>query len=607
MTRHTLKPLVVAVGLALTAPAFAVNLDFTGSNIYMKFLDGNQRTTSPASGDTASGADQGQWTEFELNMKATISRQVEAGVRLQSRSPAAYWTNFGFANNEGFGGPNDQIYPQQSKFVKLRGAYVQLTPGYNWLDQARIGSSDWGSFDPFTVGKVRYIDRDNYNGLYFKGPVYGGGSYEFARVSLPNYLQFNYGQGPSCCSSDATQYNEGVYVFQYKHDFKTWRLAGSYQHFEDDVLDSADTNPLDGTGSQDFGKNQVLMLKAEGSVLPGVDVRGAYYKSKYKAPLFDQPWIGNPKSSINDDAFKIDIDVSSLPVPGLTFNFQYFDIGAGYYSNLAARRESDILLSEGSESAWYNWGQSLWLGGAAKEYQQGAATPKCQTNVGGRCNANPGLQGGANGITDNDFMDFDEPPAESALGWKGFTLLAAYEFMNTPMTFEYTNLDYNYNWRNYSPTGPLSNFYKLNQDRKTSIYVFRASHVVQAFGGIELGFKWKMVDDKDNAAEIATAPALVIGTRETEDNGYSFAVGNQLFSHLYGQLSWGSYSRDIKFGPTNYDNDKDIWSLKFAYNLAGLEIGALAQWIDGRGDPTQSGTQIDFKQYRMKTFVKAIF
>ena len=103
-------------------------------------------------------------------MKVNISKQVEAGVRLQSRSPASYWTNFGFANNEASAIPNN-IHPQQSKYVKLRGAYVLLTPGYAWLDQALIGSSDWGMFDPFTIGQVRYIDRDNYNGLYFKGKL----------------------------------------------------------------------------------------------------------------------------------------------------------------------------------------------------------------------------------------------------------------------------------------------------------------------------------------------------------------------------------------------------------------------------------------------------
>ncbi len=75
--------------------------------------------------------------------------------------------------------------------MKLRGAYVELSPGYNWLSQVRIGTSDWGMFDPFTVGKIRYIDRDNYNGLYFKGPMAAGSTWELARVSLPNYLQFN--------------------------------------------------------------------------------------------------------------------------------------------------------------------------------------------------------------------------------------------------------------------------------------------------------------------------------------------------------------------------------------------------------------------------------
>ena len=46
--------------------------------------------------------------------------------------------------------------------------------------------------------------------------------------------------------------------------------------------------------------------------MDGVDVKGAYYYSKYKAPLFDQPWINSPKSSINDHAFKFDVSLSSL-------------------------------------------------------------------------------------------------------------------------------------------------------------------------------------------------------------------------------------------------------------------------------------------------------
>ena len=38
---------------------------------------------------------------------------------------------------------------------------------------------------------------------------------------------------------------------------------------------------------------------------------------------------------------------------------QYFNIGAGYVTAPGARRESDVLLTEGSESAWFGWGDPL--------------------------------------------------------------------------------------------------------------------------------------------------------------------------------------------------------------------------------------------------------
>ena len=577
-----LSPVAAALALSMSAPAFAAGIDFSGSNIYMKFLDGDQRRVSLDSGDTASGTDNGQWTEFELRIKATISKQVEAGVRLQSRSPAAYWTDFGFA---------DETAPTRSKFVKLRGAYVLLTPGYRWLDQALIGSTDWGYFDPFTIGKVRYIDRDNYNGIYLKGPLpLAGSSWEFARLSLPNYLQSNYGQGPSCCTTDSTQFNEAVYIGQLRGTFGPARLATSYQVFDDHKL-ATDPNEFDGRDRETFAKNNVFMLKGEASVLDGVDVRGAYYRSKYSAPLFDQPWINSPKSSINDDAFKFDVEVSALPVPGLSFAYQYFNIGAGFYSNTAARRESDVLLTEGSEAAWFNWGQAIWLGGAAKDYDQ------VPSSMGSTIH-----QPSANGLVDNAFIDFDEAPSESVQGWKGHTVIASYEIAKTPMSLEYTRIDYNNNWQNYSPTGPLSNYFALNSDRKTNIAIFRVSRVLPVAGGLELGFKYKRVDDK-NRGQISNAT----DDRNTLDSGYTVSVGNQLFGDLYGSLSYGRYSRDITLAGRKIDNDKSIVSLRLAYNLAGFELGTLAQWIDGKGDPTESGNRTDIKQYRLKTFAKVIF
>jgi hypothetical protein len=601
MKKPALTLLALAAGLAIATPAMAQKIDFSGSNIYMKFLDGDQRRSSDSSGDTSTGADQGQWTEFELRMKATISKQVEAGVRIQSRSPAAYWTNFGFANNEGFTDSNAR--PQQSKFMKLRGAYVLLTPGYKWLDTALIGSSDWGQFDPFTVGQVRYIDRDNYNGLYFKGPLpMAGASWEFGRLSLPNYLQSNYGQGPTCCGTDDTQFNEAVYIAQLKGSIGGAKLTTSYQWFNDRILKDGNNTDLDGRDTETFAKNNVFMLKGEGTVAGMVDVKGAYYRSEYKAPLFDQPWINSPKSSINDRAFKLDIGLNSLPVSGLSVNYQYFNIGAGYYSNTATRREVDVLLTEGSEAAWYKWGQSLWLGGAAKDYQQAPSSAKCFVGGGGVCRSDSGLAAGANGLVDNDFMDFDEAPNESVQGWKGHTLLVNYEVAKIPMSLELTRVGYNYNWQDYSPTGPLSNYFKLNNDRKTSIAVFKIGYVAPVFGGLELGAKYKLVDDK-NKGQIINAT----DDRDTKDAGLTLSVGNQLFGDLYGQVSYGRYAREVLAPGYGVRNVKNILSTRFTYNLAGFETGVLAQWINGDGDPQEASRLEKIKQYRMKAFVKAIF
>jgi outer membrane protein assembly factor BamA len=181
---------------------------------------------------------------------------------------------------------------------------------------------------------------------------------------------------------------------------------------------------------------------------------------------------------------------------------------------------------------------------------------------------------------------------------------------NTPMSLEYTKIDYNQNWQNWGgkqnvfdviswggPTGPG---FKANTDRSTDIIAFKAGHVFPVMGGLDTNFKWKYVRDEDK--NDATTGA---DDRETKDNGFSVGVGNQLFSHLYASVSYGRYNRDIKLGAATFDNEKDIWSLRFNYNLPGFELGSIAQWIDGRGDPTQSGTQIDLRQYRLKVYVKA--
>jgi len=584
MKAHQIKPICLAISLAFSGSAAATTIDFSGSNYYMKFLDGNMLGAPSGSIDTASGGDQGQFTELNLIFKAVISPQVQAGGRIQSRSSAAYWSEYGGFGQENSVGNNEVNH---QKMMKLRGAYVELTPGYSWLNLARIGTNDWGMFDAFTVGKVRYIDRDNYNGIYLKGPMSAGSSWEVARVSLPTYLQFNYGQGPVCCSTDSTQYNEAVYIAQFKVPVGDTKVTSSIQSFVDHTL-APTANPSTGTNDKGIYKNNVLSFKGDGTLTDSMDVRGAFYRS-FSSPTggsVGEPWGNTPRGGINDNAYKLDVDLTQTPVENLSLNFQYFNIGAGYYSTAAARRESDVLLTEGSEAAWYNWGNTLWAGGAAADYTQGAASPK------GR----PSGTGTQNGLTDNDFMDFNESPAESVIGWKGLTVLGKYEVSNTPMSLELTRVSYNNNWQNYSATGPLYNVFAAYQDRKTNIVAFKLNHNFQAMGGIDANFKLKRVDDKDGVNTSITTDDITV-----LDNGLSLSAGNQLFSQLYGTVSFGRYLRKNTTGGVEVNNAKSIYGVKLAYNLPGFEVGMLTQWIQGFAGATK------VQQYRMKTFAQVNF
>ncbi len=618
MKKLTLKPLCLAIGVAMAGSASAMDIDFSGTNFYMKFLDGNQRTAAQGSIDTTSGADQGQFTEMNLVFKATISPKVEAGGRIQSRSSASYWTDYGGFGNEG--NVNNNV--NDMKFMKLRGAYVQLSPGYSWLTQARVGTSDWGMFDPFTMGKIRYIDRDNFNGLYFKGPMVAGNSWEFARVSLPNYLGTNFSSGTTL----ANQANQAIYIAQFKQGLGNTRLMEGITYLNDQQNDPADTNLNNGQNLQDRFRNTILSLKADTGVGDSVALRGAFHHSTFSInnPAFVAVQGGNPYcfsvgpdpavsgngcgsttnsflttgvfgysmtpgANVNDNAYKVDLDWTPANIGGFSVNYQYFNIGAGYVSVGGARRESDVLLTEGSEAAWYRWGSTLWAGGRANDMQQVAVIQ-----------------------ADNGFTDFDETGAESVLGWRGNTFKLNYEAADTPMSLELTRVGYNTNWQNY---GGRANIYDVghgqgtydvylaNQERSTNIVAFKLAHTFAVMGGLDANFKYKTVNDMDKRSATTSAD-----DRYVLDNGATFSLGNQLTNDLYGTVSYGRYIRDIKSGVNAFNNSKSIYSLKFAYNLPGFETGLLTQWIQGHGNPSETvGADAKIMQYRLKAYAQVNF
>jgi hypothetical protein len=507
----TLLPAVPAI--AQDAPTLRI-----GGTTYTKWLWGNLReqgamynfTTIPGEGY----GDNGQGTELELLLSARLSSQVEVKGRIHSRFSQNFWTNFG-----GFGGDPTancvagncgEFDPRSNQYIKLRGIAVVLTPGY-LIDSATIGANDFGQFDPYVIGRIRYIDRDNAHGILLQGSGFNRKfTWDATRISLPRLWA-----GPSF-STGLFHAADAAYGFQTKFSLSDNIDVGgifSYVHDAEIAPQEADNNVDDGRDLTPRFRNGVGGVKASARLGDKVEVRGAFYHSYSNAdPVLTPKEFGlNGYSPVlagrhEDNSFKLDVTLSDPLDVGLSVNLQGFSIGSDYVAIMAARRESDVLLTEGHDPSFAFPGPSnasygvfkgnptrIGYGGWTSESQQVATI-----NV------------------DNEFTDFDEPFAETAIGWQGFTVNPVYGNGNLDLSGEYSFITYDTNWQAYNtpdisytktpyPTTELDsgvghNFrtaFQPFQDKRTHIAVLKGRYVLDFAKGIDIFGKAKFIHETD--------------------------------------------------------------------------------------------------------------
>lgn len=530
MRRKAFVLLCALLALALFVPGGASaqdsKLKITGTT-YTKWLWGTLRydgslynfTTVPGEGF----GDNGQGSEVELFLNARLSKEVAVAARIHSRFSQNQWTNFG-----GFGGsldPNGDGSPgpcvggdcgefdsRSNQYVKLRGVTVTLTPGYKWLDSATIGASDWGMFDPFVIGRIRYIDRDNGAGLLFQGSAadrkFG---YDVARISLPRLWA-----GPNYTTGDYPV-QDAAYGAQFRFTpSSVFDGALIYEWVNDVEVDARDLDIDDGRELRNRFENTVWGARFGLHLWDSkLDLRGAFYASDADS----EPALGAPASffgisgfspvpagELDDETWKLNVDLNDPFDVGLSFNFEVFDIGAEYVSMMAARRESDVLLTEGSDGTYAFPGPDNARFGVFGGNETGIGFGGWQGNA----------QQVATINVDNEFTDFDEPMAESAIGWKGFTLVPTFSTGALELAAEVSRIDYNTNWQAWGhPERPIldslfpnnesdaginsnRNAYAPFQDRETTIGVVRFKYLADVGSGLEIFGKYKMIDETDD-------------------------------------------------------------------------------------------------------------
>jgi hypothetical protein len=672
------KSLTAAAVAALVLPAGAQaqpgELEWFGS-VYAKFLDGDRSVQGALYNDAVEvpgdfGGDQGQGVEFELLFRSQVSKQVEIGGRIKARFNRNFWTNFG-----GFDRDEEDI--RSAQYMKLRGVYAIITPGYDWIDSATIGSNDFGMFDPYTQGKYRYIDRDNASGFLFQGSMFDNSvRWDLARVALPSLFA-----GPKFTTTDGTQgdpsteYEAGdaAYVGQVRwspnSDFNGTALAvyirdkeidpaeDRCRGIEDSVLLqeclSNGENTLDGTDEVTRYDNTVLGARAEYSGLGPLDISGGFYWSDYNVDetVCDGDINGNCRFSptlgkdADDTAWVLNLDIDDFLIPDLTFALQAFNHGEDYLSVQAARREQDVLLTEGWMGTWqwtrpdYNFGNRAFrdaIGGVGYAGWSGEAQQVVSL------------------MADNAFTDFDETVAMSVTGWKGFTIVPRYTIADIELQAEYTYVDYNQNWQacgsgaqgyaagcgsdyprnegtnSWGLGGWTRSVYSPYQDRETEIYGFRANYIWDIGNGIDLEFKYRFIEDDDDRVtkqafltdaydgypqapvnpdwipNVGLGGCVKCDDREAEYSQLGFSFGYQLHPDLYGKINVGRYEVDLVDGTidvapvalgfegspaTGYveyltgEHTKDMIGVELNYFLSGVEFGAIAEWWTGDYDP----------------------
>ncbi len=619
--KNLLFAVLVAACLVPPARAELVNFDLSG-NIYTKWLYRNNDSQgvlslgNPFWPDNMSG-DNGVGTEFELLINGKVGNNVEAGVRLKSRFGALWqdWWENGDINYDQQNTSGESLGQNHAQYIKLRGYWVRASPPFPGVESILVGSSDFGMFNEWTIGKIRYIDRDNGKGVFIKGAGHDDYfRYHIGAIALPKLWV---GPGWSTGIGDpnirnpfySSDWAYGARFDSMPTDGLALTLIGTLTRDAEIDLTDPDAvgsdfpsctddlgNPVAGcepNGAVDsFNRysNAVVTLESQIDVWDGgsFNVIGGFSHSQI------DPQLAANGVAQNEGVFPLVFDdvqgwfvrargeLFDVGADGLTLKVELFNIDEHFMTIFGARREADVLLTDG--------------------FIEGGQLPSLNLA--------------------NEFVDFDDAWYESIIGWRGVTGIAQYEAGVLDLTIEGTVIDYNTNAQNrdvdtiyptflhtdgYTDTDiydyanvldrgrdPRS-VYKRHQDRLSAIGMLKAVFKTGVGRGLQIGLKGKFIFDSDNRREpsldSAAAKALTgAGDEAFPDDDYlglitrgkvwvaypffdglSFQVGGQ-FDYWDEQNRKGSleqgYSDDVTVKVKPFlDIGYQLEGLKFRYHL----------------------------------------
>lgn len=627
-----------SMGLSSVAQAETANFELNGK-VYTKWLYKNDDSrgclslSNPFWEDNI-GGNNGVCTEFELNIRGRVSKYVSAGVRVKSRF-GALWQGW-WENGDTRRASENDIFPENTsgeslgmnhaQYMRLRGAWVRAAlpiPTVRWV---HVGASDLGMFNEWTIGKVRYIDRDNAGGVFVEGDTLERKiNYHLGVIAVPKLFV-----GPRWTTGlrdadDLAGFWGAEYAYALKvetNPFDDLRITMVGDYINDveadrndpdergvrDAADGADRaidwaprfRSVNATAELEYTPSWYDKLSINGlvafsnsKVFTDYAENGVQQDEGFSPVLFlfedgtdfDDPNAARVPTDARDLAGKALVEFFDPFGFGLSAKFEYFNIGEHFNAPFGARREADVLLTDGFITTGFIDGGQL-----------------------------PTLN------IANEFVDFDEAWFESIIGWHGATGFLEWQRGGLKADAEYTFITYNTNQQGRDTDNQYPDFlytsgftdvqsftadqdyanvydrgrdprsvYKEFQDRQSMIAVVNLEYLMPFGNNFIISGKGKFIDDFDGRRD--DAARLADGVEESDDYegqlylGYiaaSYQLTNELKMGLgYEHQFWDEKNRagSQEGGFFDYETTKNTGRMTAAYNFGGLSFSYLLEYF----------------------------
>lgn len=457
------------------------------------------------SGDNYAG-DNGACPEFSLNLIARPMAQIEAGFRIQSRFGQQFADYFENGDKRPtIDGSSESLGQNHAAYLALRGIYVRVAQPLPLIDWFLAGSNDLGFFDPWTVGRVRFIERFNSKGLFLQSSAGDYGKLILARIALNKlYGTANYNSLEEPLLSNPFWARDAIYAASLSTGrgvSDKFTITWNSNLILDEEADARDPDAPGSTNTVDarddvvavaprfVGFNSSLTARLSGfDSFRGLAILAFSHNNPDTDYVTNLALGGLGFSNIVYDTTTDFAALARLELPelfsgGTTLKLEYFNVGANFNAMVGSRREDDVLLTDG----FLGWGQLPTLNLA------------------------------------NEIMDFNDGFYESIIGWHGATLLVEQTAASLDLSAEFTAITYNTNLQDrnmdiYPGFGGFTGYtdtqlfsyantndrgrdprmvYARDQDRVSFLVVGKGNWKPGWWRGATLDLKLKFIRDQD--------------------------------------------------------------------------------------------------------------